>query len=259
MAAGIGLKPDAIAAWSNEGKLIDLAEARTKPLRCAAANWHALATWAATQHPIGVTLLIDIGSTTTDIVKMTGGRVEAAGLTDTQRLLAGELVYVGAQRTLLAALGPTIELNGSAYPLMAEYFATSADVFVLTGDQPEQPDSVDTCDGRPMTKEHAAGRVARMIGADMDMMTTDEATQLAHSFANVMHRHVAEAIVKVINVPNAPRTNRVVISGSGAFIAQAAVPIVLERTDVELLSQTIGEEASTCAPAYALGRLAETA
>lgn len=261
LAAGAGLKPDAIAAWTLDGQFVDLATARTKPLRCAAANWHAQASWVASLYPIGVTLLIDVGSTTTDIIKLTGGEVQAAGSTDMQRLLSGELVYLGAQRTPLMSLGPTIEFAGGnargVYPIMNEYFATTADAFLLTGQLPEQPDNIDSCDGRPMTRAYAAARIARMIGADMDMITVDEAAQLAHAFANVVYRRVAEAITKVVNVPNAPKTSRIVISGSGAFIAQTAARVVYDRTDIEPLADRIGEQSAVCACAYALCRLAD--
>jgi hypothetical protein len=257
LAAGAGLKPNAIGAWTTEGELVSLAEARTKPLLCAASNWHAQATWIASQYPIGVTLLIDTGSTTTDIIKLTGGLVNAAGANDTQRLLSGELVYVGAKRTPLMALGPTIDFADSAHPIMNEYFATSADAFLLTDQLSEQPDSTDTCDGRPMTKEYAAARIARMIGADMDMITLEESTQLARSFATTIFQRVAEAIVKVINVPNAPKTSRIVISGSGAFIAQTAARMIYDRTEIILLADQIGLEAAQGACAYALCCLAD--
>lgn len=259
LAAGMGIKPHAIAAWTTEGKLVNLAEARTKPLLCAASNWHAQATWVASQYPVGVTMLIDTGSTTTDIIKLTGGRVEATGSNDTQRLLSGELVYVGARRTPLMALGPTIDFAGSEHPIMNEYFATSADAFLLTDQLPEQPGNTDSCDGRPMTKECAAARLARMIGADMDMVTRDEATELAHSFTHKIYQRVAEAIIKVINIPNAPKTSRIVISGSGAFIAQTAARMVYNRTEIKLLADQIGLEASHGACAYALCHLADGA
>jgi len=44
-------------------------------------------------------------STTTDLVAVRGGRVVAAGRTDFERLVSGELVYTGVVRTPLMALG----------------------------------------------------------------------------------------------------------------------------------------------------------
>ena len=48
--------------------------------------------------------MVDVGSTTADVIPIAAGRVAAAGRTDLDRLLAGELVYTGALRTNLAAI-----------------------------------------------------------------------------------------------------------------------------------------------------------
>jgi len=244
-----------IHVWLNEGRFADLIEARSKPMLCAASNWHALATWVAGEYPIGVTLLIDTGSTTTDIVKLIGGKVNTNSLNDTQRLLSGELVYLGATRTPAAALGPTVEFKGATYPIMMEGFATTADIFLLTGHIPAKPELADTSDGRPLTRRYSAARLARMIGADLDMITADEAEQLARSFADTVCNRIAEGIVKVINVPNAPRTTRIVICGSGAFVAEQAAQRVLERTPIESLATQIGKDAADAACAYAVMKL----
>ena len=42
----------------------------------AAANWHALATFTARLFPAGLSLLIDTGSTTTDIIPILDGSFE---------------------------------------------------------------------------------------------------------------------------------------------------------------------------------------
>ena len=72
------------------------------------------------------------------------------GRTDMERLLSGELVYNGARRTPLCAIAPTAPLRGGECPLAAELFATSRDLYLLTGDTPESADDRDTADGRPI-------------------------------------------------------------------------------------------------------------
>src|SRR5947208_2344005 len=78
--------------------------ARRQWLRTAAANWLATAVWAGRFAPEGAALLIDAGSTTTDIVPLWNGRPMPLGLTDPDRLRTGELVYTGARRTPVCAL-----------------------------------------------------------------------------------------------------------------------------------------------------------
>ena len=241
-----------IGIWLTDGRFADPTAARRHPLRCAAANWHALATWLAGLYPDGATLLIDTGSTTTDILKLADGRVQATGLTDTQRLASGELVYVGGMRTSLAALGPSVDLNGTAYPLMAEHFATTADVYLLTGDLAECPECTDTADGRALTRHCAAGRIVRMIGADLEMLTGDQAAALARRFAEAITQRLTSAIGKVLG-----RTTpqRVILSGSGAFVAAAAARAALGNVPRQHLAESIGESAAAAACAYALLQL----
>jgi len=69
----------------------------------ASANWHASAQLIADEVETG--LLIDIGSTTTDIIALDGGQVMHQGSTDAARMRSGELVYTGVVRTPLMALG----------------------------------------------------------------------------------------------------------------------------------------------------------
>ena len=113
------------------GELVSVAEARARPWDVAAANWVATALAVAEAHPDA--LLIDVGSTTADIVPIVAGRVAATGHNDLERLQAGELVYTGVLRTNLAAIAPRVPVRGGWCPVSSEYFAISADVQLVLG------------------------------------------------------------------------------------------------------------------------------
>src|SRR5262249_26676467 len=121
--------PVPVRVWCTDGRFLSLAEARRAPLKVASANWHALATFSGPGVPQGRPLLLDTGSTTTDIIPLVDGRPCPAGWTDPQRLESGELVYAGVRRTPLIGL-----MDGAA-----EVFATTLDVFLLLGMVPEAP------------------------------------------------------------------------------------------------------------------------
>src|SRR5262245_231955 len=53
--------------WGTSGRFLSAAEARANHLTVASANWHALTTVVARTVPSGLGLLIDVGSTTTDL------------------------------------------------------------------------------------------------------------------------------------------------------------------------------------------------
>ena len=66
--------------WSTRGAFVSVDDAKANPMEVAAANWHAQATWLAQLAPRGTSLMIDMGSTTTDIVLLRDGEVVARGL-----------------------------------------------------------------------------------------------------------------------------------------------------------------------------------
>ncbi len=108
-AVRVAAGPTPVAVWRNDGRLVSLDAARADPLPAAAANWLALATWAGRLAPHRHALLIDVGSTTTDIVPLIDGRPVPGGRTDTERLRCGELTYTGVIRTpLCACSAPTV-------------------------------------------------------------------------------------------------------------------------------------------------------
>ena len=57
-----------------DGRIVSPDDVATDPLSVAASNWHAVARLAASLVPHARALLVDIGSTTCDIVPLAGGR-----------------------------------------------------------------------------------------------------------------------------------------------------------------------------------------
>ena len=130
----------------------------------ASANWLASASVAAQKKCDG--LFIDIGSTTTDILLFREGQVQAEGYTDYQRLISQELIYTGITRTAIMAVAQTAVDQNQVIGIMAEYFATMADVYRITEELDERHDQAETADGAEKTKIASARRLSRMIGSD---------------------------------------------------------------------------------------------
>src|SRR5262249_5084485 len=145
-------------------------EAWRRPAAVAAANWLAQATLAARLAPEGAALLVDMGSTTTDIVPLWNGKPTPAALADPERMAASELVYTGAARTpACPRLGPEVA---------AELFATMADVYHVLGDH--APDEHEpTADGKPPTLPNAHAHLARLRCADPATFPHEESLRLA--------------------------------------------------------------------------------
>jgi probable H4MPT-linked C1 transfer pathway protein len=207
-----------IRVWTNEGVFADLKEARRVPLKVASANWLAQATLVARRLSSAQALLIDVGTTTTDIVPLDGGQAVPRGRTDPERMRCGELVYRGWRRTPLCAL-----VEGSA----AELFATMHDVYLALGRVAEDPGDRDSADGQPATREAAWRRLARMGCADLETSTPEERAALAHLAHERLLEQVAHGVRQVVARLRGP-VECVVASGSGAFL----VPEVLARMDL---------------------------
>ena len=159
------------------GELVPVAAARTRPWDVAAANWVATAIAVAEAHRDA--LLIDVGSTTTDVIPIAGGRVAATGRNDLERLLAGELVYTGALRTNLAAIAPRVPVRGEWCPVSSESFAISADVHLVLGHLLPEAYDCPTPDGRPATVAFARERIARLVCSDLEQLDDSEVDAIA--------------------------------------------------------------------------------
>jgi (4-(4-[2-(gamma-L-glutamylamino)ethyl]phenoxymethyl)furan-2-yl)methanamine synthase len=240
-----------------DGRFVPVADAREQPQLAAASNWHALATFASRYAEGRAGLLVDIGSTTTDLVPLFDGRPWTTAITDTERLIRGELVYTGVGRTPLCAVTRALPWRGRSCPLAAELFATTADAYVLLGNVPEQPDADWTADGRPLTREFARERLARMICADAATFNHDDAKRAAAEVREAQVGQLRTAVASVRSVM--PQTPQIwVTSGSGEFLSR----LIGGSMDSQLVSSQakLGSEAGSAAAAHAVARLAlETA
>jgi probable H4MPT-linked C1 transfer pathway protein len=206
-----------VAVWGIDGAFHDVAEVRRRPRLAAAANWLALATAAARLVGEHKGLLVDIGSTTTDLIPLDQGKVAAIGRTDTERLRTGELVYAGVRRTPVCALATELPFRGQSTGLAAELFATTLDVFLMLGEINPDPADTNTADGRPATIECARNRLARMVGADRDGFSEDDAMELARSAAERLIGRLEACASRVCgNTIGGPKV--VVVSGAGEFL-----------------------------------------
>jgi len=244
-----------IAVYLVNGRIVSIDEARERPLLAAASNWHALAHFACRYFDERSGLLIDVGSTTTDIVPIANGRVAARGASDTERLLAGELAYTGVGRTPLCAVTHMLPWRGQQYPVAAEFFATTADAYVLLGEIPEQPAAAWTADGRPLTRTFACERVARMICADNSTFTESDALVAAEWVRDAQFAQLKEAARPVASGLQQP-IDRFVISGSGEFLARRIIHEAWPAGRTISLTEELGPEVGACAPAHALAVLA---
>ncbi len=247
------LSPATPSLYAGRAGFVELGEAASHAVDIASANWHASAALVALRLPDA--LLIDIGSTTTDIIPVVGGQVAAVGYTDAERLAAGELIYTGMTRTFVMSLAPRAPFRGAWTPLMNEYFASSADVHRILGDLPDGADKMSTADGREKTVEASRARLARMIGREADEGADSEWTGLAAWFAEAQIRQITDAASLRLSRNDLAAAAPVVAAGVGEGLAAEAARR-LQRPCLGFSSLiSAPAEASHCAPAVAVALL----
>jgi (4-(4-[2-(gamma-L-glutamylamino)ethyl]phenoxymethyl)furan-2-yl)methanamine synthase len=243
-----GAFPDCpIYALSLDGMFEPITDAVAHPLDFAAANWLATASWLSGHYRDA--LLVDVGSTTTDIIPIVGGQVAASGRTDLTRLLAGELVYTGSLRTHLAAIVQNVPVEGRPCPVSAEYFAIAGDVHLLLGNLAPSDYTCPTPDGRPASIEAARGRLARLVCADTEQLNASQIEVMARYVSDRQCEQIARGLRQVLGRLGGPRSLPVVAMGIGAFLArEAARGMDLPVVD---FAQDYGRDASLVAPSWA--------
>ena len=257
--AGVAFVLDAVEAafpgvvvrvFTVDGTFVDGAAARRAPLRVAASNWMATAQFVA--RTVRDALLIDLGTTTADIVPIREGQVLACGRTDPERLASGALVYCGAVRTPVEALLSHVPVRGVQTGVSAEGFALVGDAHVWLGVLSAGDYTGATPDGRPPTREYAGERLARVVCADREMLEDEAVSDIARAIAEAQLERLATAIARMTAglAAGAPA----VVTGRGASIAARAAG----RAGLQGVSLQLGDEAAAqCAPAAAAAWLFE--
>jgi probable H4MPT-linked C1 transfer pathway protein len=224
----------------------------------ASANWHASA--ALVGRVQRDALLMDMGSTTTDIVPVVDGAVAARGYTDAERLTAGELVYTGLTRSFVMAVADRAPFAGAWTALVKENFATMADVQRILARLPADADQMAAADGRAKTPEASRVRLARMVGRDADDADAAQWTALAQWLAEAQMRAIVDGAMLVLSAtalsPEAP----IVTAGIGAAtlreIARRLGRAAIAFESLLDVAPAARDRAAQCAPAAALAILA---
>jgi probable H4MPT-linked C1 transfer pathway protein len=184
----------------------------------ASANWLASASFVAQK--IKSALFVDIGSTTTDILRCENGTVQAIGLTDYQRLQSKELVYTGIVRTAVMAVSQSVFFKGQSVGLMAEYFATMADVYRLTGELNEAHDQTDTADGAEKSIPASVKRLSRMIGYEFELKDLNLWRSVALQLKHQQKQYIQSACLRQLSRHEKPELPCIVGAGIGRFLAK---------------------------------------
>ena len=232
----------------------DAAAASANTDAVASANFLATARLVASKRKGA--LLIDMGSTTTDLIACD----RPQGLTDAERLQTGELVYTGFTRTPVPSVTTRGVLAGQWQGLARDCFATMADVRRVLGELPDDVDLHDTTDGRGKTIGESLRRLARGFGRDGEERHLDMWRVAAAHIRDRQLRAIYDGAIQVLSRPGVDVSGGVVAAGIGASdVAMIAQRLRLSCTTFGDLIGAGGDvslSATRFAPAVAVGMLA---
>ena len=248
-----------VAIYAGRAGFVTAGDARTHAADIASANWHATA--ALIGRHADHALLVDIGSTTADLIPIVQGTPAAEGYSDAERLETGELVYTGVVRTPLLAFATHAPWRGRRTRLMAETFASTADIYRLTGDLPEGADQQYSADLKGKSILETETRLARMVGRDRGEGSEAEWRELAAWFAEAQLRPLHDAAAVLLSRADLPEDAPLVVCGAGRFLAERLAARLGRRSVplTEMIAAHLRGEAawvSTCGPAVAVGLIA---
>jgi (4-(4-[2-(gamma-L-glutamylamino)ethyl]phenoxymethyl)furan-2-yl)methanamine synthase len=211
----------------------------------ASANWLATARHTALRCGEGV--LVDIGSTTTDLIAFKNGQVLTRNRTDAQRLASGELVYHGVVRTPLCALAQRIAWRGTPHNVMNEFFAASADVYRLSGELNPAHDLAASADNAPKDLASTRQRLARMVGLDARDGSPDEWLAFARSWRAAQVAEIGAQLRRVMAAHSLSTEAVVVSAGCGDFLVKDVLAHALAGSTAPSLKHRVAAYGSDVA------------
>ena len=220
----------------------------------AASNWHAMARFGAQFLPKQTGMIIDIGSTTTDVIPVADGEPKAIGTTDFTRLKNFELIYAGVGRTPVCSLIQSICVEGQQIGLARELFATISDAFIHLNILPEDSSDNNSADGCSNSRAHAEQRLARMVCSDV----TDLESEIIDRIASDTIETYGVLLVKAIDHAIQRSENSiesVLLVGSGSFFAERVLAERFPNLSRVALSELLSPSSNICGPAYAVAAL----
>ncbi len=220
----------------------------------ASANWVATALYVGKKFP--KCIMLDVGSTTADIIPISDGIPDTLGKTDLDRLLNGELVYTGALRSTIPSLAWRVPVHGKMCPISYEKFSLAADVHLLLDHISYDEYICDTADGRAKTKQDALARLARIVCADIDLLSESEIYEIAAYLYGRQLDQIGDGLTQVLKTRDEyDLTVPIVVTGLGREFLAKKIAERMDFKEIYNLESIFGHRGAIASPAAAIALL----
>ena len=176
--------PDYLHLINVNAEFISVKEALSNYLSVSASNWIATSLVFGERERLGI--LLDMGTTTLDLIPIKDGQPVTIGKNDVDRLVNYELYYTGVLRPPIASIVKKVPFHDTVCPISFERFALMADVYLVLGLITEQEYTCDTADGRGKTPHECYARISRVICGDMNLLKSMKLKLLLSIFTKLI-------------------------------------------------------------------------
>ncbi len=231
-----------------DGRLVSYHEAMYAPERVASANWAATLGWMCKGVKDGIVL--DVGSTTTDILPIRNHKPCVMGKSDFGRLKNGELLYTGCLRTNASFVVPMVRLGGKRVATCPEHFAIIGDAHLFLGELKPKQYTTPTPDGRGKTKSAAAARLARLVLSEPDELGFEQVESIARQVVDAQVDNIAKAVKRMAGRFAAPDRIPVILIGPGRLYLDRLKSQIPNYFPVTIMGHRVDHiDPSSCAAA----------
>ncbi len=147
-------------------------EAKNNIKLIMAANWVSTALYLGSF--ISDCILIDSGSTTTDIIPICKSLPIPIGKDDIGRLINHELIYTGGLRATIPSITHIVPYKNKMIRISFERFALISDIHMILNNISKEEYNNETADNRDKSIEGCYARLARVVCMDLNTVSKKE-------------------------------------------------------------------------------------
>ena len=138
-----------------------------------------------------------------------------------------------------------VELNGKEYRVASELFAQTADVYTVLDLITEEDYVCDTFDGEGKSKLECARRIARVVCADLEMLSMEDIVEMSRFIHQKQVEQIAEGLKQVVDTQN---LDLIVTTGLGKDILDKRAAELL-GLEVKSMGDILTDDECVVAPA----------
>ena len=194
-------------------KLDEMFTSRPKFDEIISMNWHSIG--KLSEKKVKNAILIDFGSTTTDLICIKNGQMKYESSDDFGRINNSELLYTGFMRTPLFAITPYINYIKKRIKLIPENFSNTSDIYRIKKEIKKNFDIDNTLDNRSKTLESSMQRVSRSLGFDFKKEDQRLIKKISEEISNIQLKEIAKKIFEMMKTYGLKKNTSIIISGIG--------------------------------------------